>query len=133
MDNLIQNLLDSLPKRSAVNALDVLSIREWLIEFNASHADEMKHYPEDLIEPDYDLLMNDADLSKDAMFIVVVLCGKDATFVVGWGTSSDVRQFAENELPEDPLTKIYSIATRFSEVSMPMKVLRTELDAWLGA
>lgn len=132
MEEKLQTLFGSLLMSGSTNELTITSVKQWLADYYTAHREEIKQFPELSNEPHYDLLMNDSTSIEESMFIAAFFYNSDVTFIAGRGSSKEVRTFAENDFPEDPLDFVSSILNRFHSVSDPVIVSKLEVSAWLG-
>lgn len=131
MEQKIKAMLDSARETDSKNSLPLEKVQRWLFGYLERYDDELKRFPEISMEAHFDLLMADYDRLRDAVFVVALFSGNDVSFVAGRGDSTAIRQFAENDFPENTLEVIAELQKRFKMFNPPVKVSRQELNSWL--
>src|SRR3954447_24092874 len=84
-------LLAATAEPGSHNTLSVEEIRQSFAEYLAFQADEIRQFPSEAGQPHWNLVMEDGDFDRTALFVAAVWIGEQVMICCGLGPTRDVR------------------------------------------
>lgn len=128
----LKAILDTAANGSSANLLNVEDVRRGTAEFRREIDEDQLAHGLPLGEPDWNLLMNDADRTEPAVFVVTIFRGDEVTFAAGRGRSEAIIQMCNRFSLAEPDSLEVSLKSAFSFQEKSLTVGRALAQAWLG-
>jgi hypothetical protein len=120
------------PQPGSENRITLAELREWVLEYLREWDEEVARFPELAAEPHWNLWMADYDRERDAMCVGMIFGSGGIEIACGTGNRDAIRQFGEDEFPEDLHRILPELRRRLSENRQTETLPRTLAESWLG-
>lgn len=126
----IATLIEEVAEAGSENRLDPKAVRKQILLYLEMQTEEIENFPELVGHPFCALLAADYDRRKRAMLILVLFDENEVVVATGHGDFSEIREFGENDYPEDESLVITEAQKRF-HITSPRYFDRNAFESWL--
>lgn len=113
------------------NEISADELREWAVEYLEDCDEAFSDTPDEMAEPHFELSMLD-ERPEDALFTVLLFGHSGIDFVCGIGHSKAIREFIEEDRPQEPDLILAEMIRRFSVPTGRLMITREDGERWLG-
>lgn len=130
----LDSILAETVESGSENHLSAADVAEALEEIIAEYEEDYAEDPEALKSMAmWDLVAADADPSRDAQFLGIIIRRTEVLFASGRGKPADVRRFGDSDFRSKADKLIDELRRRFKLMSRTLVLPRSDVEAWIGS